>query len=315
MAARLSTTSEGLWLTAALAGVTRLPAVLKVRPVGDVEGIVSGHPGLAVLEEAGVCRNGVLDPDVEDWLLTLGRPDVELNVKITRPDDQPGRLVGPAPLFIAPSDPVEAAEALYRSYAEQPAQRAAALCRRNGWWVAAARMWQPGAGRDGVDDIVVTPLGQSSVTAAVNDIVGAGQATQFEGINIEAAVLQPFIEGWLAAPQDTNVVADLVDVGLTPAQARMVEAVGDASTTRAVVTAVQYSIDGPSLAPTSVTVADTLLGRVLISNCTGPDGRVWTMLFPGTAQRVANAVDELLEALPAGTTWATHRRIRKFATH
>ena len=49
---------------------------------------------------------------------------------------------------------------------------------------------------------------------------------QFEGINIEAAVLQPFIEGWLAAPQDMNVVADLVDVGLTPAQARMVEAVG-----------------------------------------------------------------------------------------
>ena len=105
MAARLSTTSEGLWLTAALAGVTRLPAVLKVRPVGDVEGIVSGHPGLAVLEEAGVCRNGVLDPDVADWLLTLGRPDVELNVKITRPDDQPGRLVGPAPLFIAPERP------------------------------------------------------------------------------------------------------------------------------------------------------------------------------------------------------------------
>lgn len=59
--ARLSTTSEGLWLTAALARVSRLPAVLRVRPVGDVEQMLAGHPGLAVLEEAGVCRDGVLD--------------------------------------------------------------------------------------------------------------------------------------------------------------------------------------------------------------------------------------------------------------
>ncbi|MBY0442803.1 MAG: ESX secretion-associated protein EspG, partial [Mycobacteriaceae bacterium] len=58
--ARLSTTSEGLWLIAALAGVSRVPAVLKVRPVGDVDGILAEHPGLAVLEEAGIYHGGVL---------------------------------------------------------------------------------------------------------------------------------------------------------------------------------------------------------------------------------------------------------------
>ena len=36
---------------------------LKLRPVGGVEAI-NAHPGMAVLEEAGVCHEGVLDPDV-----------------------------------------------------------------------------------------------------------------------------------------------------------------------------------------------------------------------------------------------------------
>ena len=69
MGAQLSTTSEGLWLTAALSGVTRLPAALRVRPVGDAESMLASHPGLPILEEAGyardahwipTCRNGFL---------------------------------------------------------------------------------------------------------------------------------------------------------------------------------------------------------------------------------------------------------------
>ena len=34
--------------------------VLKLRPVGGVEA-VNAHPGMAVLQEAGVCHEGVLD--------------------------------------------------------------------------------------------------------------------------------------------------------------------------------------------------------------------------------------------------------------
>src|SRR4051794_6894868 len=157
--ARLSTTSEGLWLTAALAGVTRLPSVLKVRPVGDVDATLASHGGMAVLETAGVCRDGVLDPDVADWMLTLGRPDIELAIMMSRPEAKPDRLLGPPPVFEAPSDPVDAARALAQWRMRQPAQRAAALCRRIGWWVAASRVWR--AGTEDLDEIVVSPLGQA----------------------------------------------------------------------------------------------------------------------------------------------------------
>lgn len=312
MGAQLSTTSEGLWLTAALAGVSRLPAVLKVRPVGDVDAMLADHPGLAVLEEAGVCRGGVLDPDVADWLLTLGRPDIELDIMVSRPDGSSDRLVGPPPVFEAPQDSVAATEALSRWHACQPPQRAVALCRRKSWWVAAARMWH--RGEDHIDEVVVSPIAQTSPAGAVNDILGPGTAAQFHGINIESAVLGSIITGWQARP-DTDVATALVEAGLTIPQARIVAAIGDATATRAVVTAMQYCVDGASPPVAGISVVDTLVGRVVISTCTGLDGRAWTMLFPGTVQRVATGVEELLRRLPSGRDWTTHQRIRQFDTH
>jgi hypothetical protein len=161
---------------------------------------------------------------------------------------------------------------------------------------------------------VVSPLGRTSPAGAVNDILGPGTPAQFHGINIESTVLEAIITDWQAHP-DTDVVTALVEAGLTVAQARIVAAVGDATATRAVVTAVEYSVDGASPPVAGISVVDTLVGRVLISTCEGPDGRAWTMLFPGTVQRVATGVEELLARLPSGRDWVTHHRIRQFDTH
>ena len=311
MGARLSTTSEGLWLTAALAGVSRLPAVLRVRPVGDVEQMLAGHPGLAVLEDAGVCRGGTLDPDVAEWISTLGRPDVEVALDVSRPNGQADRLAGPPPLFEAPSDPLEAAEALRVWRANGAARRAAAVCRRDGSWVAAARVWQ--VGDEPLDEIVVSPLGRAAIGAVINDLIGPGQPADFDGINIETAVLNPIISDWQARP-GMDLVTELVDVGLTLPQARIVAGAGDATATRASLTAIEYSVEGPHFAPHGISVIDTLSGRVLVSPVAGPDQRPWTTIFPGTGHRIATAVTELLESLPCGRGWTTHTRIRPFDT-
>lgn len=85
VAARLSTTSEGLWLTAALCGVAQLPPALKIRPIGAVQATIAAHPGMEVLENAGICQGGEVDPSVASWVRALGRPDVEIDVTITRP--------------------------------------------------------------------------------------------------------------------------------------------------------------------------------------------------------------------------------------
>jgi hypothetical protein len=54
--------------------------------------------------------------------------------------------------------------------------------------------------------------------------------------------------------------------------------------------------------------------RVLISNLAGSDEPQCTTLFPGTEQRIARAIGELPNGLPAGPDWATHERIRRSHT-
>ena len=61
-AARLSTTSEGLWLAAALCDVANLPPALEDPPGWIGTGHVGRSPGIAVLESAGVIEDGTVDP-------------------------------------------------------------------------------------------------------------------------------------------------------------------------------------------------------------------------------------------------------------
>ncbi len=305
VSARLSTTSEGLWLTAALCGVAQLPPVLKIRPIGAVQATIADHPGMEVLHDAGIYRDGAVDPSVASWVGVLGRPDVEIDVTITRPETAPNRLEGPPPIFTAPDDPIEAAAALAQWYAQRPPQRVVTLCRRDNAWVAAARLWRPG--QDANDEVVVSPLGEAEITHAVVDTLGPAEPAQFHGINSEAAELHTILAAWQANPA-IDLVAGLTEVGLSVPQARLIEAVADRGTTRAVIGAAEFSISGPARAPMAVTVADTLLGRVVVSNSVGPDGRQWTTLLPGAEHAIHTAVLELLETLPSGRGWATHRR-------
>lgn len=315
MGAQLSTTSEGLWLTAALSGVTRLPAALRVRPVGEPEAMLASHPGLQALEEAGVCQGRTLDPDVQEWLLALGRCDVEVSIMVSRPAEIAEALVGPPPMFdssVDPDrDPLGAAEALRTWRARQPADRAAVLCRRAGRWVAAARVWQ--GGNEPLDEVTICPLDDdTTLSQAVMDVLGEEIAADFEGINIEAHRLQPVLAAWQADPQGSDVIGELLKLGLTARQARVVVAVSDAGAVRASIGAAQYSLDGPAFAATGAMVVDTTVGRVVVSSTATDDQQRWMMLFPGTAARVARAVSDVLHELPSGAGWAQHERIQQF---
>ncbi|WP_167385624.1 ESX secretion-associated protein EspG [Mycobacterium nebraskense] len=133
-------------MAAALAGVSRLPPELRIRPVGDVDNVLARHGGLAVLQAAGVCTGRTLDPDVAHWLSVLGLPDVQITVVVDRPRRHADRLLGPPPVFEAgvdpELDPVGAYEALTRWNASRGRRGVVVLCRRDGNWVAAARLWQ-----------------------------------------------------------------------------------------------------------------------------------------------------------------------------
>lgn len=315
MGAQLSTTSEGLWLTAALSGITRLPAALRVRPVGDTEATLASHPGLKALEEAGVCQGQTLDPDVQDWLFTLGRCDLDVSIRVTRPDERSERLSGPPEIFKPPADPLKdplaAAAALRAWRAHQSADRTAVLCRRDGKWVVAARVWR--SGDEPLDEVTISPLdGETTVFEAVQDLLGDEAPAEFEGINIEAERLELVLSSWQEDPQTYDVIGELLKLGLSARQARAVVAVSDTGAVRAAIGATQYSLDGPEFATTGAMVVDSLMGRVVISSRTTDDQQRWTMLFPGTAARVGRAVSDVLKNLPSGDDWEHHQRIQPF---
>ncbi|NTY62533.1 ESX secretion-associated protein EspG [Mycolicibacterium sphagni] len=315
MGAQMSTTSEGLWLTAALSGITRLPGALRVRPVGDTEAMLASHPGLQVLEEAGVCQGRTLDSDVRDWLLTLGRCDIDVSIQVIRPDERSDRLTGPPEIFTPRADPLRdphaAAAALRAWRTHQSAERTAVLCRRDGKWVVAARVWR--IGDDPIDDVTVSPLeGDTTVFQAVNDLLGDEVPADFEGINIEPERLEAVLSAWQLDRQGYDVIGELLKLGLTARQARIIVAVSDTGAVRAAIAATQYSVDGPEFAASGAMVVDSLMGRVVISSNTTDDQQRWTMLFPGTTARVSRAVSDVLHNLPSGTGWERHQRIQAF---
>lgn len=332
--ARLSTTSEGLWLTAALCGVSRLPRALKVRPTDGIEGAdLSSHPGIAVLQDAGVYVNGGVDGDVAQWVMVLGRPDIEVTVDVSVPAVSSDRLLGPPPVFRTTADLAaisKGGDAAIEAYAEllewrkqQPPQRIATLCCRDGYWVSAARVWHSAADpaqteSDDLDDasntgeldeIVVTPLGRKPVGASVLELLGVTGPADFRGLSASSRLLDSIVSQWQHDPDGNNLVAQLVDeLEISAEQARIIEAVGDRSAARATIGACEYHFDGPRYAQKAMLVADTIYGRVLVSGDTGFDDQEWTMLTPGTESRIEAALDEVLSSLPCGSEWSHYRR-------
>ena len=79
------------------------------------------------------------------------------------------------------------------------------------------------------------------------DLLGEELPAEFEGINIEAERLQSVLSNWQADPQGHDVIGELLKLGLTARQARVVVAVSDVGAVRASIGAVQYSLDGPAV--------------------------------------------------------------------
>lgn len=393
-------------MAAALAGVSRLPPELRIRPIGDLDNVLARHGGLAVMQAAGVCTGRTLDADVAHWMGVLGLPDVQITVVVDRPRRDGDRLLGPPPIFepgVDPQlDPMGAYEALTRWNASRGRRGVVVLCRRDGDWVAAARLWQPrqhpysdaepsvtghdrrqlawnqrwnnaqwrtepaerhhalaaavwpdpafsaafraraayllaareednlampaGHGdplaaecatlvfedlrNDEIDEVVVSYLGDTDISAAIGDIVGQADPAALDTINLPAGLLEPVLARWQRDPAHCDLLTDLCELGLSVPQARIVAAAADVTSARASVAATEFRVGAATHSPYAVAIIDTLLGRVVHSQSRSVDEQDWTTLAPASADRIRAAVAAMCAALPAGEQWVSHRRKR-----
>jgi hypothetical protein len=253
----LTTSCEGLWLLQALCGVETLPSVLVVRPfIADADP-PTGHPGLAVLEEAGAIVAGTVHPQIQVWLETLGAPDVVLCCMVSR---------GGAHLRVA-------------------------IARRDAMTVAASRHDD-----DIVVESIGGVPSMRSLLGRLLPMCGPDTApADFKPIMVPTADLVDGL-GAVVRGEHTPAVV-LGRLGLDPDQRRIVTAMSDRPEMELSVAVVRRDERGDHVGIASVTVADTDAGRVVAGPVRSDNGSWWTMIAPGTLDAAARALDTLLQTV------------------
>jgi hypothetical protein len=264
----LDTTCEGVWLLQGLCGVEVLPAMLVLRPWVSAGGPPVGHPGVAILKEAGaVLEDDTVHPRIAAWMEALGAPDIELCGGVHR-GEQHLRL---------------------------------AVVRRGDLHVAVTRCdddvtIEEMGGVSSLRDLVtrILPLTGAPVEPARFEPVTVGSVDLLSGL------------GEVVRGEHTPSVA-LAGLGLTAEQRRILMLAADAPQCELSLAMLQHHAESYHLARAAVTVTDTAEGRLVSGPILSDDGTWLTQISPGTEESITRALRSLVTTLPV-PAWRDHSR-------
>lgn len=268
----LETTCEGAWLLQALCGVETLPAVLMLRPYVSVAGPTAGHPGVAVLRNAGaLIDDQTVHPRITEWLEVLGAPDVELCGVLRRGTD-------------------------FQDYLQL------AVARRDALHVAASRHQ---------DDVTIEEVGRvGSLRELVQRILPlCGPPVGpvgFEPFTVPSLGLIDGLEQVVRGERTAGVA--LGGLGLSAQQRSVLMRAADQPLTELSLGVIQHGSRGDHVANAAVTVTDTTEGRIVTGPARSEDGTWWTHISPGTTDAVARSLRALVATLPT-PSWREHSRL------
>ena len=290
--AELTTTPSGIWVLQALLGVEKMPTALRLRPFvpsidggGSVATDIGEIPLERTAEYASLAAAGVIDDRgqvdeaVRDWMAVVGRPQREVMVVIRRPKPIDGSVR-------AGDDPPALVE-----------ERTMSICQRERWLAMIARS---------DDQVVLAPLGEAAYADAQVELISdtvlhafsTGQPAAISGFNLPSAALEQALTGTLG--KDRPIVASaLTRLGLSPDQVAVLSAAARLDeSAMAVVAVIDHGIK-PQVHPNVISVIDSELGRITISNTTGPDGTRWTSVWPTSPDALRQDIGNLLNAAKA----------------
>lgn len=273
----IDTTCEGVWLMQALCGIEQLPSALLLRPYVSASGRPSGHPGIAILQEAGaVMDDQTVHPTVARWLETLSAPDIALTVDVKRPGVEFMRLV---------------------------------IARRDARHAAISR-----GGAGNADNITIEEVGAvPSLRVLFERIMvlcdrgrGPVEPASLSPITVPTADL---VDGFArVVAGDHTPASALSSLNLTAEQRRIVALAADQPLMEVAFALMVHDRRGDHVAMASAAVTDTVEGRIVTGPILGEDGTWWTQIVPGTSDAGGAALRALVATV--GTTWENHSRYK-----
>ncbi|WP_281032519.1 ESX secretion-associated protein EspG [Nocardia exalbida] len=255
-----------------LVGIDSYPPVLALLPnIYRPEDRERVHAVVAQeLTEVGVIDGDRVHPVVEHWLRCLYRPDMELVARIlaTGVDGEPQGMLR---------------FSLVRS---GDTHVLALRCDDN---VVIQTMYQDGQNLD-------------TVTAALTAALGPAEALRFTPMTTTVEQLRE-----VPSEPDERRQA-LLELGAQPHTATVLTRALDEVARRAEILVIEHRDGSPPETDVSVTVLDTLSGRLIVTPSRAMDGEIWSTFAPGDDAALRSGIGALIDLLP-GRSWFDTSRL------
>lgn len=291
----LITCPSGMWALQSILGLECMPQALRLAPFipsGSAHIPVTEYPEYASLVRAGIVgESGQVHQAVVDWLTVVSRPDLEVALVIRRPGvvEHTVResvtvicrmqcwLVG---ISRSPGDPVALAREI--GFGGDPDTLPPE-------WVDRIRVFPVGAISD--------PARQGeAITDALVAELGRFEPADIEGVNLR---LDTFLHASGTAAGDPQTFSAML--GRHGVSGRVVSVLREImSVDRSALAVVSARQVWPGATPQeravrrTVSVADTTVGRVSMSQSLAADGTWWLSVWPGHGSTVRADVAELV---------------------
>lgn len=294
----LNTFPAAVWVLQSLLGIETLPWSLRLAPysaAGSAHIPVNQYPEYQSLVDIGaVDESGKVDSAVDEWLTVLAQPDLEVQLTIRRPGAEP----------------------------ETVTEAVTVICRHQRWIAAMERRTGDAAdvaqqiGFEGdpaeipaawVDQIKVYPVGDlfdlndqaNAITTAIMNELQDNEPAAIEGATIK---LNDFFSVSGDSGKDPELLAKLLSrQGLSPNQIEVLTEVMNLDKSALAVVSAKHV--WPDVKPMdqvvmqTVSIADTALGRIVMSQSQDESGTWWLRVWPGAAATVRRDVLDLVSSV------------------
>ncbi|MDO3042044.1 ESX secretion-associated protein EspG [Mycobacteroides abscessus] len=303
MDADIDTFPAALWALQALLGIETMPPALRLAvyiPSASAHIPVREYPEYQSLVHSGIVNAaGQVHHEVIDWLTIISRPDLEVQLTIRRPGDEPDTIKESLTVFCRMESWL-AAITLTPADAERRRQVAAQIG-FEGDPNELPREW--------VDQIRITYLGESSdldrqtemITEGILSEIGTAAPARIDGANIE---LSTFLQASGVAGNDAEALtAMLMRAGITESQCAVLTEMMALDRSALATVSARHVIPGASpherAVGRTVVIADSGLGRVSMAQSVSDSGTLWVSLWPGEPATVRGDITDFVSTVIA----------------